>query len=87
MTKQELRDALQSGKEVYVMTPGGVVGKLIAHHIHHNPDAPRMPTGETLELKLIAPRTKFHRYYAVDTVKLLTPETVVKFKLMGIITE
>ena len=86
MTKQELRTALESGEPVYVIKDS-IVCKLIKYHIHHNPDAPRMPTGETLELKLIAPRTKFHRYYAVDTVKLLTPETVVKFKLMGIITE
>lgn len=87
MTKQELRDALQSGESVYVMVKGGVVGKLINYHICDKPNRPTVIPRETLEVKQLAPHSKWLTYHPLEDVKLLTVESVVKFKLTGIITE
>ena len=87
MTKQELRDALQSSEPVYVMVKSGIVGKLISYHIHDNPKRMLILPSETLEVKQLAPYYKRHTYHPLEDVKLLTVESVMKFKLMGIITE
>ena len=86
MTKQELRTALESGEPVYVMKDS-IVCKIIKYHIHHNTERLRLPVTETIEVKWINRRSQFHRHYGIDSVELLTPEKVVLFKLMGIITE
>lgn len=81
MTKQELRTALESGETVYVMVKTGIVAKIMhSHELSKFVDT-------FVEVKQLSPPYQYSTYHPVEDVKLLTVESVMKFKLMGIITE
>ncbi len=83
MTKQELRTALESGETVYVMVKTGIVAKIM--HVNFLELSKSVNT--FVEVKQLSPPYQYSTYHPVEDVKLLTVESIVKFKLMGIITE